>query len=543
MGNISREQLGEWLSAYLDNEVSEEQRALIEQLLREDDAAREMHEELRRTIEMVGSLPRHRAPASIIEDIQVYAERSELIGDVAAGSFGPVRRRSPLIPLLSTAAALVLTATGVWYVADLAGTPTPSTQTVAQADKDEDSSDSFEKRSRRRSPAAESAPPAIPASLLASATYEQKLAGGLGVETVRKHTFENETVRLEVTVGSDVERDLMAARLIGQLKKQTAEDLSRRDDGAAEPPAGRFYFEGAPKVNFAEPGQRQVLVRASRHDVEALMEEMSKATTGRKAFALTAGPLSVRGFERARAMITGLEENIPVVAQAGASPATVVADESTVAFDGDAEGTASKGGGATTDFDELLRVVGLSSDAVRKTFAKPPAAVTNEPLALAPPPVVAEEDTSVLAGPEPPKYALLRPEEKEISLSKRSDVAITPAAPVDRVASADSDASRKSKFEGTESLVSRRMRAIDKARLKKAPPEVVHRGEPATEWDGESGGPPPLAGRGGATASETSSDGYVTLVIQVKIEDTKGAAPGPKPAKRSTKPAKDATRQ
>ena len=62
MSDIDREQLGEWLSAYLDGELSEEQTTVVERLLREDASARQSLDALRRASELVPSLPRHAAP-------------------------------------------------------------------------------------------------------------------------------------------------------------------------------------------------------------------------------------------------------------------------------------------------------------------------------------------------------------------------------------------------------------------------------------------------------------------------------------------------
>ena len=78
---MDMERLGEQLSAYLDGELSEQEKALVERALREDAGARRLLDELRRMAANVESLPRHAAPDSILEDVRFQLERSELLGD------------------------------------------------------------------------------------------------------------------------------------------------------------------------------------------------------------------------------------------------------------------------------------------------------------------------------------------------------------------------------------------------------------------------------------------------------------------------------
>ncbi len=553
MGNISREQLGEWLSAYLDDEVNEEQRALIEQLLREDDSARRMYEELRRTVELVSSLPRHDAPASIAEDVQAFSERSELIGDLDAPSPGVGRKRSPLVPLLSMAATLALVATGVWYASELAGTPTHTDQTVAVATKPKDDVALSERSEPRRSRRAAKLKPSAPATILASATFEQKLQSGMNVETVRAHRFENETVRLQVTVGSDVERDIVAAKLVGHLKKQAAADLSRHDPAiAAVKPAGRFYFEGSREVNFAEAGQRQVLVRASRADLEELMEEMSRATTGKKEFALASGPMSVRGFSRTQAMITGLEESAVATEGSGSFDADELGAVADAAAETPMSG-ADKAEGEATSFDGLLRAVGLDAAEFKRTFATAakrkeagPTTVANGPVALAPQETIAEIEpsssgTTSLVGPAPPVE--LDASSAEIAIVAAADskdtVVTSIASPPSAIglADANADVAKSDTAAVPDSLVSRGMRALQKGRRESEPADVSALDDRAgdSEWRVDK---TTTASRGrGARTATSSPDAYVTLVIQVMIDKPKAAKPGSQPAKPAVGPS------
>jgi hypothetical protein len=114
MASIDREQLGEWLSAYLDGELTAEESARVVQLLRDDAQARQMLAEMQALSEMVGALPRRSAPDSILEDVQRHMERDELIGDSDEAA-GPVAGGGFRLRHLATAAMIGLVFIGgVW---------------------------------------------------------------------------------------------------------------------------------------------------------------------------------------------------------------------------------------------------------------------------------------------------------------------------------------------------------------------------------------------------------------------------------------------
>src|SRR3990170_1217954 len=101
MARLNPDQLGELLSAYIDRELDAAQTAQVERLLREDEAARRMLSELRRTVNAVASLPRHPAPASIASDVQTVLERSALLGDAPPARPHVHRTRAPWTARLS----------------------------------------------------------------------------------------------------------------------------------------------------------------------------------------------------------------------------------------------------------------------------------------------------------------------------------------------------------------------------------------------------------------------------------------------------------
>ncbi len=104
----------EQLTAYLDGELSPEQHDEVDRLLAEDEAARTLLDELRRTARLVGSLPRGRAPADLAEQVTARMEREALLGDSSTG-LSPTRRGVPWGRGFALAASFALVCTAAWY--------------------------------------------------------------------------------------------------------------------------------------------------------------------------------------------------------------------------------------------------------------------------------------------------------------------------------------------------------------------------------------------------------------------------------------------
>ena len=84
MDEKKRQQLEGQLSAYLDNELSETERAEIEAFLAEYEEARELLAELRATIEIVKQLPRAKASDQMMDGLRARLERDALLGQTSA---------------------------------------------------------------------------------------------------------------------------------------------------------------------------------------------------------------------------------------------------------------------------------------------------------------------------------------------------------------------------------------------------------------------------------------------------------------------------
>ncbi|HUU84848.1 MAG TPA: hypothetical protein VM243_15210 [Phycisphaerae bacterium] len=112
MATIDRDKLGEYLSAYLDGELSDAEREAVDRLVARDARARAQLEELRQTVEVVRALPKRAAPPSLMEDLSAALERRQLLGEPADEM--PIRRPwwVSLRPVVSMAAVFAIAVGG-----------------------------------------------------------------------------------------------------------------------------------------------------------------------------------------------------------------------------------------------------------------------------------------------------------------------------------------------------------------------------------------------------------------------------------------------
>ncbi len=516
MSNIDQEQLGEWLSAYLDGELNPEQRELVEGRLREDESVRRLLDELRRTVNLVSSLPRHCAPGSIAEDVQLHVERSELLGEPEEPSVRSGGRRRPVLAVLSMAAALGLFAVGLRIiVTNRATEPQIGESTVAMRDTDAES-------------ALTSDQPAPPAgrsekemSLVATADFSRKIRAGLGTESVSTHAFANETVRLRVVARDEADREAITDKIVAYLAERRAADLAvAMTEGSDRTAlAGSFYYRGDPGINYVEPSEQQVLVRASRRELEGMMDELERYLPATDSVALVAGPLSIHGLGRARTALYGLGEPAPAVTM-GRGPYSL--GDKAEAVDGERgekDLTSPDTTPARVDnlFDDLLETIGLD----REMLAGPP---TPKPDAAP-------------AGPSTSKAPTVTKAKK----AEAYDRLVTPATVGARDASARAGGrgGRKDEapaLEGPPSLVERRLKALEDLRRGAKPAEP-------SEGPGKGGptaAPATLAAvsLGSETVATEPDEPYVTLVVQVMVARPEPSEPAKaaRPAKSKTKP-------
>lgn len=123
----------ELLSAYIDGELSEAERAEVEGWLAGEADARRLLDELRHAARLVGGLPRAAAPRGLSAEVTARLEREALLGESRAS---PSTTR--LVPIwqrgLAIAASLALIVTASWLMWPELPKPPSDRPTIAVAD-------------------------------------------------------------------------------------------------------------------------------------------------------------------------------------------------------------------------------------------------------------------------------------------------------------------------------------------------------------------------------------------------------------------------
>ena len=317
------DKLGAQLSAYLDGELSAQEQAHVERLLDKDPAARQLLRELEHTTRLVASLPRHGAPPSLVEDLQLQLERSELLGgSEEQGSEPPVRRGS-FKAALALAAMVAIVVGGTWMVTQLSDQGPGST--VTQLARNEPETDEHPKlgvaegkrgKSARRAGRGGDKGPAR-AEVRDQRSFAQKLQAGVTVaQAASGHLFAAEPLRLRIAVDSEAERQELLQRLAIYFGDRQVPDLGRRlaTNGDASAETESFYLPGAPGVNFQKETSRQVLVRVPVAQARGLVGAFQQSSRPSVEVAFNAGGgFEARGWEKAGAALALLDPAEPEV--------------------------------------------------------------------------------------------------------------------------------------------------------------------------------------------------------------------------------------
>jgi len=381
MARIDQEQLGELLSAYIDGELEARERQVIERVLREDESARQLLADLRRTVQSVSSLPRHAAPGSVATDIQSVLERSALLDDLPEPRAHQTRGRSSWVARLAMAAMVgLVVVTGWWYTVERPQAvplsvahrlePTGGERDAGSAKEERTGELGVEKSTLARASRAKEAlatrssmpsPVSVPVDagdVVAMATVEQQLAAGVDPTALRSQAFAAEPVRLQVTVRDRSEREALAGKIAAELSKLQLADLAAAPGPRADTTASaqRFYYRGKAGINFEAVDEDQILVRASPQQIDRLLTDL--AAPG-DSVAMVAGPIAVQGVEKSRSVVQLLGEQPPVTTRTNEK-------KSADAFFYDKSGAAAEA--APTDkptapgggmMGGLLRIVGI----------------------------------------------------------------------------------------------------------------------------------------------------------------------------------------
>lgn len=430
------QRIGEQLSAYLDGELSQEERDAVEALLASDADARALLAELRDASGAVRALPRDRAPASILEQINARLERSELLGPAERKVTLARHKRRPIRSTLAMAASLLFVVSGgLWVyfrVAEsqdlpsgklvtrdqspspfpandmpmlqddlrrLAGRTSVTESAPIQSDEEVDQlsalgyagfrgqpeSDleaqsgmrdqvAFAESSARGEAAidtARSAETVVGVPIrgfdgsvgeeraaagrfeFESATLEQKLAAGDGLDAVAMHRFDAEPLQIQLVVDRG-HRSHVESTLVSVLAGSGAiplDSLGMKESTA--PTSQAFYEYGRPGDNYA-PGaapQRQILARVSPRAIERILETAAAQDDSVQDVRFGVGQMSAEGVDESMRIARLV---IPVDA----------ADAGAVAL-GEPEGRGAFGGGGRfdqEDFKGIARAEGTTAD-------------------------------------------------------------------------------------------------------------------------------------------------------------------------------------
>lgn len=362
---MDREQLGELLSAYIDGEVDDRQRTLIERLVRENDDAMAMLNEIRRTADAVSSLPRHTAPDSISEFLHDQLEREELLGAAPEPRPRSGERGFPIVGFMATAAMLgIVLIGGFWFLRngtddarrirenvlaraeprDDAISTSARIRTIEEpslsrsrrakrgrgsvaAKRDRNTAAFSDHGSRgstdpaqvpdsrvvlleRETATAQANKPTRPVEVTMNhrATVGDKMRSSRSLAGLRAHNFAVEPLRLKIVVRNQDRRSAAMDRVTAFLSARGAVDVAKLPPGddAGKPTQTGFFLRGRSHLNFGEGMSEQLLIRVASRDLDALMEELGRAAPSDGDVSLMAGPLLFQGLGHARATLRRL---------------------------------------------------------------------------------------------------------------------------------------------------------------------------------------------------------------------------------------------
>jgi len=418
MSSIDRQQLGEYLTAYLDGELEAQEAATVEKILEQDAEAKALFEELSRTASLVGSLPRHQAPASMMEDIQRHIERDDLLGNPSqAEAVSPGRHRS-WRPLLATAAVLaVIVGGGLWAFVELGGrTGIGAWQSVVFNDpKDvapvEDDVSPVAPRTRRsqnkaaldegkgprakgraeKTVAFRSTPDGVGQDVaivpitskrrvstaeddrekrLADVlTLDQKIASGLSGRDALDHHFVNEVNTLRVGLSGEADRAAAAEKFTGYLRTKGVVDLRRVSRRRGVEKNGQesrqtFFLAGRAAVNFPADGGNQILVRVPADDIEDLVAELSRSAPDDRETVLRMGPVVGRGWDQTRDLVARISKRPETPVTDDRHPQPEPTKATLLRTTPDTEEFAGAGDAKSDALMELMAALGIDEETV-----------------------------------------------------------------------------------------------------------------------------------------------------------------------------------
>lgn len=304
----------DWLSAYLDGELTPAARAEAEQRLAGDPAARRRLDELGLLARELGELPRCEVPDDFVAEVQRRIER-QFSTSVAAGA-GRLRRG--WLPL-GMAAAVGLSVL-VWFeVRSHAPKParsivlvdavTPTEEFKKQpwamhADLAPPASEpavlkesSESRAAAMRETSSDDTGAAWVQRLLTIATLDQKMTAGVDEALLREHWFANEPRQLFL-IASD---PAVSERVEAVLTSMASDREDKHDESKS---AGKLAWKGRPGKNFdPAEGEFQWIVRCPRHEWPVILDRLAAASGESVRIELVSGDVLLSGWTAAQTAI------------------------------------------------------------------------------------------------------------------------------------------------------------------------------------------------------------------------------------------------
>lgn len=519
---MDRERMEELLSAYLDDELQDTERAQAERLLKENATARKLLEELRLTSAIVSSLPRHTAPESIAEDVQQQIERRALLDHVPQHRVTHTSGRRTLQIFGAIAAMFVIMMTSGWYLVahssrQLSKQLVAESKSKEQADKEALASANKPKTGATKPSTYSSTTAKINSNdnrapgnsgtaktgeLLAMApteTFESKLRNQMAPELLQQHSYAQEPVQLQVVVENERQRDALLAKLTTQLGQQ---QFTRVSDAAARKeqsiPANQAVFEpGTPGVNYQNTLNRQVLVRARASDVGKVLGDVEAAQPPHSQMMLNVAGNTLEGNQLVKDNFIALSQSQNELAfgASNKTPARSRAQSEALESESDVTLNLPDDDNAASVTSAFLQLVGIdqkTSDELGEKMAE-----------------AAKKNST----PTEERDAAPKPESGSFAESN-----VGPPAPKDETTVADADANAQAaEVEEGGSLVANAMKRADDSRKNEAKEKQA--GAPATTLA--------AAPRSGEFADvyQHKADEFITFVIDIAVAPQDTARP------------------
>lgn len=285
---------------------------MVELALQRDESARRELQQLRATVQLVQSLPRHPAPAAVANAVRAHLERQALIGEAPARTRPTRSRLFRVTQWLSAAAVFGLLAWAGWWSV---GTEAPGRSDTRMAGGTEAAGTPMKPAEQTPAPSTLAGVPMTRNDAPSGPTFEEKQSSGADWNTLSQHAFAGEPVRLQVYLADERERDAVAQRIGQRLQQEQFVDAGQAPESAAVQGAARrpLYFEGRAGVNFDNPQQRQILVQAPPAQVAMLMNEIRPKDKSSEQLWLRTPTKTIGGFDEARTVLETMSPSGPAV--------------------------------------------------------------------------------------------------------------------------------------------------------------------------------------------------------------------------------------